>query len=61
MFSEISCFATCEGICKTVLNDIKQEYKEISIDALKIYYEGDKIRLGSSYQYIIELLKLLEE
>ena len=64
MFSQISCFPACEGICRRVLNDIKKEYGETSIDALKIYYEEDKIRLGSSFENIIELgelLKSLEE
>lgn len=63
-FSEISCFASCEGICRRVLSDIKKHYKNISIDALKIYYEIDKIKLSSSYKNIIELgelLKLLDQ
>lgn len=64
MFSEVSCFPACEGICKRVLNDIKKEYGEISIDALKIHYEEDKARRSSSFENIIklgELLKSLEE
>lgn len=64
MFSEVSCFPACEGICRRVLNDIKEKYGEISIDVLKIYYEEDKIRKGSSFKNIIELgelLKSLEE
>lgn len=64
MFSQVSCFPACEGICRRVLNDIKKEYGETSIDALKIYYEEDKIRMGSSFENIIklgELLKSLEE
>lgn len=64
MFSQISCFRTCEGICRRVINDIKKQYEGLSIDALKIYYEEDKVRLGSSFESIVklgELLKLLEE
>ena len=64
MFSEVSCFRTCEGICRRVLNDIKKEYGDMSMDALKIYYEEDKVKRGSSFKNIIklgELLKLLEE
>lgn len=64
MFSEVSCFRTCEGICRRVLNDIKEKYGEILIDVLKIYYEEDKMRKSSSYKDIIELgelLKSLEE
>ena len=60
MFSEISCFRTCEGICRRVLSDIKKEYGDISIDALKIYYEEDKVRFGSSFENIMELGKLLK-
>lgn len=60
MFSEVSCFPACEGICRRVLNDIKKEYGEISIDALKIHYEEDKIKKGSNFKNIIELGKLLE-
>lgn len=59
MFSEISCFPACEGICRRVLNDIKKEYGEISVDALKIHYEEDKVRMGSSFKNIIELGELL--
>ena len=64
MFSEVSCFPACEGICRRVLNDIKKKYNDISIDVLKIYYEEDKIRKGSNFKNIIELgelLKSLEE
>lgn len=64
MFSEISCFRTCDGICRRVLNDIKKEYGDVSIDALKIYYEEDRVKKGSSFKNIIklgELLKSLEE
>lgn len=60
MFSEVSCFATCEGVCKRVLNDIKKEYKDVSIDALKFYYAHDKRYKGSSYKNIIELAELLK-
>ena len=60
LFSEVSCFRTCEGICRRVLNDIKKQYEGVSIDALKIYYEEDKVRLGSSFKNIMELGKLLK-
>lgn len=60
MFSQISCFQACEGICRRVLNDIKKEYGEISVDALKIHYEEDKVRMGSSFKNIIELGELLK-
>lgn len=64
MFSEVSCFPACEGICRKVLNDIKKEYDGMSIDALKIYYEEDRVKGGYSVKNIIELgelLKSLEE
>ena len=64
MFSEVSCFRACEGMCKKVLKDIKEEYSRISIDALKMHYEEDKVKRGSCYKHIIELgelLKSLEE
>ena len=58
--SEVSCFRTCEGICRRVLNDIKKEYGEISIDALKIHYEKENIFGSSNYKNIIELGALLK-
>ena len=60
VFSSITCIATCEGICKRVLKDIKKEYHGMSIDILKEYYRHDKNHGGNDYKNIIELGELLK-
>lgn len=60
VFSRITCMATCEGICRRVLSDIKKEFHGTPIEILKEYYRYDKNHGGNRYENIIELGELLK-
>lgn len=60
LLSYTPCIASCEGMCKKVLNEIKKQYDGLSIGALKELYRQDKVRSGNEYKSIMELGRFLE-
>lgn len=64
VFSLTPCIASCEGMCRRVLKEIKKQYEGSSIEALRELYRRDKLYGGNEYRNIIELgefMKLVSE
>lgn len=64
LLSQTPCIASCEGMCRRVLKEIKKQYEGSSIDALRELYRQDKLHGGNDYKNIIKLgqfMKLVSE